>query len=264
MFRAWQVFLFLNLIGDKVNFIVASPSDLSLVQDGFYILPQSREAAEGEGKVEVALTSTRCSTLVGLPAAEDPRYTQQASLERPPFSTSTPCSFQSHHGSKTAIVALCDLPCGDERDIPSMLEMWARMGELLRPILHSTRSSTSVVQSAIWKASSLGWTTMGWPPIEFLESTFPHQALFQPEPERPQGQQFMARWRSSTSWQRTWQRARADFCTGSDGALYALPEHDASVSTAHDATSITTTYDPQGCWKRSCSTASPDASGYHG
>lgn len=41
----------------------------------------------------------------------------------------------------------------------------------------------------------------------------------------------MARWRSPTSWKRTWQRARAKFCTGSDGTLYALPKLDASVST---------------------------------
>ena len=264
MFRAWQVFLFLNLIRDKVNFIVASPSNLSLVQDGFYILPQSREAAEGEGKVEVALTSTRCSTLVGLPAAEDPRYTQQASFERSPFSTSTPCSFPSHHGSKTTIVAMCDMSCGDERDVPSVLEMWSRMGQLLRPILHSTRSPQPVVQSAIWQTTSLGWTAMGWSPIKFLESTLPHQALCQSRPEKQQRQQFMARWRSPTSWKRTWQRARAKFWTGSDGTLFALPEHDASVSTAHDAASLTTTYDRQGCWKRSCTAASHDATEHIG
>jgi len=47
----------------------------------------------------------------------------------------------------------------------------------------------------------------------------------------------MARWRPSTSWQRTWQRTGARFCTGSDGTFHALPAHDAPISTAYDAAS---------------------------
>ena len=265
MIRAWHAFLFLILIRDKVNFVVASSLTFSLAQDGFYLFPQSREATKSKSKAEVAPTSTWCSTTFSSSIAKDPRHTQQASFKRFTVFTSASCSITDYYGSKATIVEMYDMSCGDERDVPSVLEVRSRVEQLLRPILHSARPPQSVVQSTIWQTTSLGWTAMGESPVELMESTFPYETIFKSRQEKQQQrQQFMARWRHSTSWQRTWQRTGARFCTGSDGTFHALPAHVAPISTAYDAASLAATYERQGCWQRRCATASNDATKFDG
>ena len=265
MSTAFQFFLLIHLILAKVNLDLGACANFYIKKDGFFLYTENTEAAEGEGKTAVAFASTRCSTLVELPAAENPRHPQQAPFKGSYFSTSDPCGLTDHHGSKATIVEMCDLSRGDERDVSPVLEMRSRVEQLLRPILHSARPPQPVIQSAIWQTTSLGWTAMGESPVELMESAFPYEAILKSRQEKQQQrQQFMARWRPSTSWQRTWQRTGARFCTGSDGTFHALPAHDAPISTAYDAASLATTYERQGCWQRRCATASNDATKFDG
>ena len=258
MLRAWQVFLFLNLIRDKVNFIVASPSNLSLVQDGFYILPQSREAAEGEGKVEVALHRLGVQRLsasqllkihdtLSRHHSKDPLFlhrllaaSQVTMTQKQPSWRCATC-----HVVMKGTFPRC-WKCGQE---------WGNCYDpSFTPPDHRNQSyNQQSGRPPSWDGQQWdGHQSSSWSP-------------------RSRTRRSSNRGRKSNRGNNSWQdgdhqphgKGRGKGQEQSFGQA-PLPEHDASVSTAHDAASLTTTYDQQGCWKRSCTAASHDATEHIG
>ena len=235
--QAWQVFLFLNLIRDKVNFIVASPSNLSLVQDGFYILPQSREAAEGRARLRwhlhrLGVQRLSASQLLKIHDTLSRHHSKDPLFLHRLLAASQVTMAQKQPSWRCAtchVVMKGTFPrcwkCGQE---------WAIVTThpSLHPITATSRTISNLADHLLGMDSN-GMVTNQVPGVHA-----PAPGALPIEAGKATEATIMARWRSPTSWKRTWQRARAKFWTGSDGTLFALPEHDASVSTAHDAASL--------------------------
>ena len=195
-------------------------------------------------------TAGNCSPFVVSPphrqTQTDAFWTDSYSLgsEQTPFKRSNlsgqdPCSCSSSNDEKTSFVEVLDLSRRDEGRVSQMLEMWIRMESMSRFFLCAARVQAGL-RPAERAAASMEWCFMAIS-RQWLEK--PSYKGTEAQPSRTS-----SRGRSSIPGQRVWQRAVTSANASHDA-------YDATVSTAYDASSITTscgadagviTYDGQG------------------
>ena len=184
---------------------------------------------------------------------------QQTSFTRPTSPAFDPCSPSRSDDFQATIMEMCHVPRGNERFVPTMLEMWSRVGFMLRPHLRANRPAASYLQPADRTASTMGWS-MAWIQFWFVEPKIEDKKVVKSWSQKQQESRILARWGLAIPPQGQWQGTGAvSASTGPYAAIHALSSYDATDSSTDDATSTSTAYERQGCWKRSTSTSSYDA-----
>ena len=264
MCRATKIYLSYFLILNTADLILGFLCGLLPGHTGHGIGYYEAKSAAAEGKGPTGLVPTsegyRCAFS---PSAAEVAEPAQTSSFKGPHSVEIHSSCDDF---QTPILALFQLPRGDERVIPTLLEMRTGVGHLQRYLICPTRASTTtILQSAVWTATSMGWSTVAGLELWIMEPPFPSTTTFQPRTQAEQGQWIMARRRSTELPQGSGQRTGAPCSrTGPNATLHAISTDDAPVPSYDDAATFTSTYERQGCRKRLCFPINDDANSING
>ena len=220
--RFW-IFFSLFLILNVVN-------QLRDIEHHHTVTEEVTKEGEGESQTPLAPAQNRQSGSVSSCSLDALSRAPQTSFQGSPTAELHLRSTSERDDKKASLLEVLTLPCGDEGNLPTLLEVWVRMGQLYGRFVHPA-GDQAVVRPELRTATSMERTVMEWERtgLWVKESKIASQVTIQSQPPSWRRQRLES-WRGSSSrWQRLWKGWRPFW--SSTGATPTHGPHDDAIST---------------------------------